>query len=298
MKTTGFGNKVFDTVNFTLVLLLCLMIVLPFWYMFVLSVSDPFKVGMKEVALIPQGVNFKSYMAVLQENQIVNAYWNSIRYTVVGTFMVIVVACLTAYPLALQRFGSRKAITILFTITMFFSGGMIPTFMLIRGLGMLDTIWAVTLPAVFGFWNIIILRTNFQSLPRELFESAYMDGANDWRILFQIVIPLSGPILATLTLFASVGFWNAFFAPLLYLTSPEMHPLTIILRRVLVANEVLSSEAINSANSLVMDPIADAGRTTSIRMATVFVTIGPIVLIYPFVQRYFVKGILVGSVKG
>jgi putative aldouronate transport system permease protein len=144
----------------------------------------------------------------------------------------------------------------------------------------------------------VILRTNFQSMPQELYESAFIDGANDWQILFKIVIPLSKAILATISLFASVGLWNAYFAPLMYLTSSDMQPLTIILRRILVANEVLSQGALDQANMQEIDPVASAGRMISIRMATIFVTIGPIVLIYPFVQKYFVKGTLVGSIKG
>ncbi|MHA6482914.1 carbohydrate ABC transporter permease [Paenibacillus sp. strain BS8-2] len=298
MKNTGFGNRLFDGLNVFVLSVLTLSIILPFVYMFAISVSNPVEVGNSRVYFIPKGLNLESYLVVLRDSQIVQAYWNSIRYTVLGTLFILIIGCLTAYPLSVARFKARHALTVLFTITMFFSGGLIPTFMLIKNLGMLDTIWAIIVPVAFSFWNIVILRTNFQSMPKELFESAFIDGANDWQILLKIVLPLSKAILATIALFASVGLWNAYFAPLMYLTSTDLQPLTIILRRVLVANEVLSQGALDQANLLELDPVAASGRMTSIRMATIFVTIGPIVLIYPFVQKYFVKGALVGSIKG
>ncbi|MCU6795990.1 MULTISPECIES: carbohydrate ABC transporter permease [Paenibacillus] len=298
MKNTGLANRLFDISNFTVLMLLSLSIVLPFVYMLSISLSNPVQVGLYQVGLIPRGFNWKSYETVFQDNQILLSYWNSVRYTMLGTVLVLLIGCLTAYPLSVNRFKARRPLSILFTFTMFFSGGLIPSFMLLKNLSLLDTIWAITLPAAFSFWNIVILRTNFQAMPQELYESAFIDGANDWQILFRIVLPLSKAILATIALFASVGLWNAYFGPLMYLTSPEMQPLTIILRRILLANEVLSQGALDQANSMEIDPVASAGRMMSIRMATIFVTIGPIVLIYPFVQKYFVQGVLVGSVKG
>jgi putative aldouronate transport system permease protein len=298
LKNTGLANRLFDISNFTVLMLLSLSIVLPFVYMLSISLSNPVQVGLYQVGLIPRGFNWKSYETVFQDNQILLSYWNSVRYTMLGTVLVLLIGCLTAYPLSVNRFKARRPLSILFTFTMFFSGGLIPSFMLLKNMSLLDTIWAITLPAAFSFWNIVILRTNFQAMPQELYESAFIDGANDWQILFRIVLPLSKAILATIALFASVGLWNAYFGPLMYLTSPEMQPLTIILRRILLANEVLSQGALDQANSMEIDPVASAGRMMSIRMATIFVTIGPIVLIYPFVQKYFVQGVLVGSVKG
>ncbi|MBO9606171.1 MAG: carbohydrate ABC transporter permease [Paenibacillaceae bacterium] len=297
MKNSGFANRLFDAANYLLLILLTLSILVPFVYMFSISVSAPLPIANHQIGLLPKGINWQSYAAVFHDNQIVNAYWNSIRYTALGTFLVLAIGSLTAYPLSLRRFKARTALTLYFTVTMFVSGGLIPAFLNIKSLGMLDTIWAIALPSAFGFWNIIILRTNFQGIPQELYESAFMDGANDWHIFTRIVLPLSKAILATISLFASVGFWNAYFGPLMYLTSPDMQPLTIILRRILIANEVLSSDAVDNANSM-FDAAAFLGRTEGIRMATIFVTIGPIVLVYPFIQKYFVKGVLVGSIKG
>ncbi|WP_135549325.1 carbohydrate ABC transporter permease [Paenibacillus cymbidii] len=297
MKNTGFANRLFDIFNYGALSLLTLAILLPFVYMLSISISDPIAIGAQKVGLLPAGVNFGSYKAVFHDNQIVTAYWNSIRYTVTGTFLVLAIGCITAYPLSLKRFKGRTVITIYFTVTMFVSGGLIPAFMNIKSLGLLDTMWAVTLPSAFTFWNIIILRTNFQGIPNELYESAFLDGAGDWQIFTRIVLPLSKAIMATIALFASVGLWNSYFGPLLYLSSPGMQPLTIVLRRILIANEVLSVDAIDTANHST-DMASFLGRMEGIRMATIFVTIGPIVLVYPFIQKYFVKGVLVGSVKG
>lgn len=297
MRNTGFGNRTFDVLNYLLLSLFTLAILLPFVYMLAVSLSEPIAIARQNVRLLPVGVNFDSYRAVFNDNLIVSAYWNSIRYTVVGTAIVLAVGCLTAYPLSLRRFKLRTALTIYFTVTMFVSGGLIPAFLNMRDLGLLDSIWAITLPGAFTFWNIIILRTNFQGIPQELFESAFMDGANDWTIFTRIVLPLSKAILATIGLFASVGLWNAYFGPLIYLSSPDMQPLPILLRRILIANEVLSNDAVDMANQS-SNPAMFLGRTEGIRMATVFVTMGPIILIYPFIQKYFVKGALVGSIKG
>lgn len=295
MRYYGWSSRLFEALNYTLVGLMAVSVLLPFLYMFVISVSDPLAVGRSEVVLWPKGFQFESYAQVFQNKDIVISYWNSIRYTVVGTLSVLVIGCLTAYPLTVKEFKPRKFLIVLFTITMFFNGGLIPSFLVMKSIGLLDTIWVVTLPAAFSFWYIILLRTNFQALPKELYESAFIDGANDLQILLRVVIPLSKPILATVALFASVGLWNNFFGPLIYLNSPDMQPLTILLRRILIANESFNDTMM--AGNL-GDPVLTLGRTMSVRMATVFVTIGPIVLVYPFVQKYFVKGALVGSVKG
>ncbi|MBO9605573.1 MAG: carbohydrate ABC transporter permease [Paenibacillaceae bacterium] len=293
MRNAGFGNRAFDAVNYIALTLLGIVILFPFVYLFNLSVSGPMPVSNRDVYLWPVEFNLESYRRVFAEPLILSAYWNSIRYTIVGTFLVLLVGCLTAYPLSSKRLLLRRPIVIMMTFTMFFGGGLIPSFLLMKGLGMLNTMWVLVVPGAFSFWNILLLRTNFQSLPEELFESARIDGANDWHILLRIVVPLSKPILATIALFAAVGQWNAFFGPLIFLRSDDMYPLTILLRRVLITQEVLDDAA-----QVTADPRYRLGANTSIQMATIFVTVGPIVLLYPFLQRYFVKGALVGSVKG
>ena len=289
------GDKAFNVLNAVVLGILMLLFVLPFVYMFSISISDPELVGKYKVGLFPQGINFEAYKTLLNTKSLFVSYYNSIRYALIGTVFSLTIAFLTAYPLSLKRFRYRTPFALFFTFTMFFSGGLIPTFLLYQNLRLIDTLWVIVLPGAFSFWNIILVRTNFQAIPYELFESAYIDGANDWSILFRIVLPLSKAILATIALFASVGLWNSFFPPMMYLNSADMQPLTILLRRMLIANEVFSETDVRSD---IVDPLIYSGQIVSLRMATIFVTIGPIILVYPFVQKYFVKGVMIGSVKG
>ncbi|MCK9479640.1 MAG: carbohydrate ABC transporter permease [Firmicutes bacterium] len=291
------GSKAFDVANYIILSLLVASIAYPFIYMFSVSVSDAREVALFNVKFLPKGLQWEAYKTVFNQRETVRSYWNSILYTSVGTCLAVLFSSFAAYPLSRKKFKARSIFIIIFTITMFFNGGIIPGFLNIQRLGLINTLWAIVLPPAFAMRNIILIRTNFQQVPESLIESAYLDGANDWYILFKIVLPLSKAILATIAVFASVGLWNSYFPPLLYLTSSEKAPLTIILRRILVANEVLQS-----GQDMFMDSrsnsIAYQGKVMSIRMATIFVTIGPIVLIYPFVQKYFVKGVMIGSLKG
>ncbi len=295
LNDKSLGARVFSIVNAVLLGFVVLLFVLPFIYIFSISISDPASVARSEVGLFPTGINFVAYQRILETKDLFISYYNSIRYAVFGTIFALFIACITAYPLSLGRLKYRKPITLFFTFTMFFSGGMIPTFLLYSDLKLIDTMWVMILPAAFSFWNIILMRSNFQSIPAELYESAYLDGANDWVILFRIVIPLSKAIIATICLFVAVAQWNAYFPALMYLNSPNMQPLTIFLRRLLVANEIFADTDVRAD---ILDPIAFAGRASSMKMAAIFITIGPIVLVYPFIQKYFVKGIMVGSIKG
>jgi putative aldouronate transport system permease protein len=190
------------------------------------------------------------------------------------------------------------AITAIFAITMFFSGGLIPTFLVVKGLRMLDTIWAIIVPGAFGMWYIIIARTNFMQIPESLIESAYIDGANDWQVLFRVVLPLSKAILATLSLFVAVGYWNSFFTPLIYLNTANKMPLQIVLRQLLLSEQHTTlplSEAVREKIQLL--GMTGPGLLVSVKMATIIVGTGPIILVYPFVQKYFVRGALVGGLK-
>jgi len=270
--------------------------------MFSQSVSDYVAVGRGEITLLPKGLQWDSYKTVLGDSQVFSAYANSIYYTVVGTIIALLGDALAAYSLAHPDFKMRKFFTIMFMVTMFFSGGMIPTYLNKRNLGMLDTVWAIVLPGV-SMWNIMLMQTNFRQISGSLRESAYLDGAGDWYIFWRIYVPLSKAIFATVAVFVSVGIWNNYFSPLLYITTPSKEPLPILLRRILISNENMQSsvEAAQAATSSLSgdtDPVTYQGMMTSIKMATVFVTIGPIILVYPFAQKYFVKGVMVGSVKG
>ncbi|MGQ9630928.1 MAG: carbohydrate ABC transporter permease [bacterium] len=293
----SFGSWIFDIANYLFLSFVLFVTLYPFLYVFFVSISDPAAVSRGEVGILPMGFQLATYTIVLRNQMIARAYLNTILYTVFGTFLTLLITCLTAYPLSQTRLRGRKVITVIYAITMFFSGGLIPTFLVVKNLRMVDTIWAIIIPWSFGTWYIIIARTNFMRLPESLIESAYIDGANDWQVLFHVVLPLSKAILATLTLFIAVGFWNNFFTPLIYLNSANKMPLQIVLRQLLMFDQ----NTIQGLPGIVREKLSGMtgpGLLISINMATIIVATGPIILIYPFVQKYFVKGVLVGAIKG
>lgn len=299
MHETAVRDRIFNAANITFLVLLSGTILYPFVYIFSVSVSDPLAISRGEVTFLPVGFQLDAYRNIISKS-LGRAYFNTIYYSVVGTVLTLLFSVLGAYPLSRPRFRGKAFFTLVFTITMFFSGGLIPNFFLIKSLGMLDTVLAITLPGAFGFWNIIILRTNFQQLPESLTESATIDGAGDWLVLRKIVLPLSKPILATVSLWSVIGMWNNYFGPLIYLQSPAREPLTIFLRRVLVSRfvEDLTSVSRTLASRGSEASLMKEGLMRAMRMATILVTIGPIILVYPFIQKYFVKGTLIGSLKG
>lgn len=299
IKDRSMQSKFMDIFTLVVCTLFLLAVLYPFVYMFSVSISDPVAVAKGQVNFIPVGNSFDSYKMVFNDNQLVVSYKNSIVYTCIGTTLTLLFNSLAAYALSRPNFYAKNFFVTVFTVTMFFSGGMIPAYLNIVNLGLLNTMWAVILPAV-GMWNIVLIRTNFQQLPSGLVESAYIDGANDWVIWYKIVMPLSKAILATVAIFASVGYWNNYFGPLLYLNDNDKMTLPIILRRILISKESMMSaeqaEMVSIADG--SNSLASQGLVEQLRMATIFVTIGPIVLVYPFAQRYFVKGVMIGSIKG
>lgn len=298
LKSSSISSKIFDLCNYLFMILLAFCILYPYIYMFSISISDPTQVALLNVKFLPKGFTLNAYLTVLKDKEVLNSYYNSIVYTTFGTILTILFSSLSGYVLSSRKFRAQKFFSIVFVIPMVFSGGMIPTYLNMANLNLIDTIWAIVLPPAFGMWYITLMRSSFATIPESLSESAFLDGANDWKIYYRIIMPLSKPIIATIAIFASVQYWNAYFPPLLYLTSPQKMPLSILLRRILVANEILSgaqdqAQSVSSSNSL-----AFMGQIISLRMATIFLTIGPIVLVYPFAQKYFINGITVGAVKG
>lgn len=290
------GSVVFDICNYSFMFLLTLIFLYPLVYVLSVSMSSPMAISLGKVKLFPVDINFLAYDTVLKDSQIWLAYFNTIYYSIAGTLVTLLLTSITAYPLSLKSFYGRGPITIYFTITMFISGGMIPSYILIRNLGLMDTIWAIILPGALGVWNIVVIRTNFQGVPESLRESALIDGAGNWRILFAIIIPLSKPILVTIGMFTMVLQWNNFYAPLLYLSSPNKLTLQMLLRA-LIVNGTLRTPTMETqfAN---MKGVGTAGFIEAIKMTAIIISIGPIILVYPAAQRFFVKGVLVGSVKG
>ncbi|NLC67567.1 MAG: carbohydrate ABC transporter permease [Clostridiaceae bacterium] len=293
----GFGSHVFDIFNHSFMVILMLTMIYPFWYILCVSVSNYEDVALGRIKLFPRGIHFSAYKLLLSANDIPLAFKNSVVYTVVGTFIVLFISTMTAYVLEQQYLPYRKFVIVLFTMTMFIPGGMIPSFLLIKNLGMYNTMWAIVLPGAFGVWNILIIRSNIRaSVPKELIDSAYIDGASDWRIYFTIVLPLIKPILATIGLFVAVDRWNDFFGPLIYLNDSNKYPLQIILRKILITGE--TAKYWEKAAGPLAQSRQGIGFFETLKMATIIITIWPILLVYPFIQKYFVKGVLVGSLKG
>ena len=273
--------------------LMTLIMLYPFLHVISLSLSDPKLITRGLVSWYPQGINAEGYKLILGSSQLWVGYKNTIIYAGLGTFFTLFFTSLMAYPLAIRDFVGRKFITIYLTITMFFGGGMIPTYLLIRNLKMINTIWVMVIPGCISAWNVIIFRSFFQGISGELRESAYLDGANDITILFRIILPLSKALLATFGLFSIVGHWNSWFSALIYLNEESMYPVQMVLRRILFI-----SNASETSDLAAMRIAQKQVHSKNIQMAAIVVTITPILCIYPFIQKHFTKGVLMGSLKG
>ncbi|WP_020615080.1 carbohydrate ABC transporter permease [Paenibacillus daejeonensis] len=276
----------------TIVLLIVVVITLyPFVHMLAVSLSGDVYVMRNQVSIFPKGLNFKMYEIVLGDPKIWTAYKNTLVYTVLGTLIAMVVTSMGAYALSRPNMAFRTPLTMIIVFTMFFSGGMIPTFLVVRSLGLVDTLWGMVLPGAVSTWNLILMRTFFSGIPRELEESGRMDGLNDIGIFLRIIVPLSKASFATIALFYAVGLWNNFIFPLLYLRSQDMFPLQVLLRNLVLAGSVSSGDVtrIGGDNQIVEE---------SLKFATIMVSTLPILIVYPFIQKYFVKGAMIGAVKG
>ena len=265
----------------------------PFVFVLSMSISDPVAVVRREVFLFPKGFSLDAYRTVLNDPVVLRSYYNTIWYTGVGTALNLVFTVMAAYPLSKRNFSARSVLMFLFVFTMFFSGGLIPLFVLVVKLGLYATRWAIVIPTLIATFNLIICRTFFQTLPEDLFECARIEGAGEWRIVWKIVLPLSKPIIAVLVLFYGVNHWNSFFPALLYLPKAELQPIQIYLRRVLIQ---ASPEAVQQFETGEQGEGVMA--MVQIKFAVMIVAVLPILLLYPFLQRYFVKGVLIGALKG
>ncbi len=290
MKETR-GDKIFRVVVAIILLFVNIIMLYPFILVISLSISDPQAVLRGEVVFLPVGFSTEAYNKMITTPNFWMSYKNTIIYAVVGTVITLALTSLTAFPLSVAKFRSRKYLNLYYMITMFVYGGMIPTFLVIRSLHIIDTLWAMVLPGALSAYNIMIFRSFFQGIPDSLHESAYIDGANDWRVLFSIILPLSKPVLATIALFTMVRHWNSFFNALLYLNSPDKYPLQMILRNILIGAEQLDKDS-------GFEDFAKRSVTEALKAASIIITTLPVICIYPFIQRYFVKGVMIGSVKG
>ena len=292
IKEGGVSRKVFVVFNYVFLFLMMIVTLYPLWLQLITSISHGLEVMKGGVTLLPRKVTFETYKTIVR-GELFMYMKNTVLYTVVGTTINLVMSCLCAYPHARKSFSGRKFFTMMVTITMFFSGGMVPMYLTVKQLGMMDTIWALVLPGAISTYNMIVIRTAFQSIPESLIESAQLDGANDLVILWKIVVPLSKATLATMLLFYSVTHWNSYFDAMLYINKKTMYPLQIMLRNMLIGGLFNEETAIAGANA---DSFAVTDAT--LRSAAIIVTTLPILIVYPFVQRYFVKGVMIGGVKG
>jgi len=287
-------DMIFTIFSYSFLMFCLLIVIYPLIYIVSSSFSSTDAVTSGRVWLLPVEPSLLGYKAVFKNSQILTGYANSLFYTVAGTVINIVLTVMAGYPLSRRDFFGRGAIMAIFTFTMLFSGGMIPTYILVQKLGMIDSRWAMLIPQALGVWNVIIARTFFMStIPDELYEAAQLDGCSDIRFLLKIVLPLSTAILSVLALFYAVGNWNSYFNALLYLRDPDKFPLQIVLRNILILNKSKSEMLDN------VDMMNQAkGLEELLKYALIVVASVPVLMIYPFVQKYFVKGIMIGSLKG
>ena len=270
------------------------IMIYPLLNILAISLSSTDFINAGQITWYPKGFNIRGYQVIFNASSFFTAYKNSILYAAVGTFITLMLCSLLAYPLSMPNLVHRKFISIFLAITMFFYGGLIPTYLVIKGLGMINTFLVMVLPASVPAYYVFVFRTFFQGLPVELRESAFMDGANDFIILFRIILPLSKPLLSTFALFSIVAHWNRWFEALIYLKDSKRFPVQLLLRRILIdASDLFSS--LGRQNLLVYDWTKVSPK--NIQMASVFVVMFPILLVYPFIQRYFIKGALVGAIK-
>lgn len=285
------GDYVFEIVNIILISLLGFVCLYPIIYVFSSSISNTEAVMRGDVWLFPVGFSISSYERIFKTASIWNYYYNSIWYTVVGTLFNVIATILLAYPLSKSYFVLRKQLTFLVIFTMFFSGGLIPTFLLVSDIGLYGTRWVMVFIGLINTYNMILARTFFHSLPEELFENARIEGATELRIIKDIAIPLSKPIIAVLVLYYGVAHWNTYLNALIYLPKVELQPIQVLLRRVVLQNSMDMMEYTE------IDPDAEI-ISNQIKYAVIFFSMAPILCLYPFLQKHFVKGVMIGALKG
>lgn len=294
-KLHGLSDRTSDIILVVLCLVIVLLVAYPLYYVLVASVSNPYDVYAGKTFLLPSGFTMDGYKAVFADNSIVTGYLNSIKYTVVGTIFSVVMVYLTAYPLSVKDLPGRKVISIFFIITMYFGGGLIPTYLVVKETGLMDSMWALIIPGGVAVSNMIIVRNFFEhSIPREMIESAEIDGASKWTTFIKIIVPLSRSIMAVMVVFSMVAYWNDWFTALIYLPGQENAPLPLVLRNILIKSSASASQA-----STISGGYAELNKLTEmIKFSSIIVAAAPMLVIYPFVQKYFEKGFMAGAVKG
>lgn len=292
MRKKTFGDIGLDAVVYATLLLMALTTLLPFANVLSKAVSQEWAVVSGKVGVFPVGFQLETMKFVVTSSQFIRSFSVSVIVTVGGTLLSLLLTAITAYPLSKRHLPGISSVMVLFIFTMLFNGGIIPNYLLIRYLGLMNSLWALVLPALINVFNLLVIKSYYETLPDSLEESARMDGAKNFTILFRILLPLSGPVLATIALFYAVYYWNDYFHPMLYINSPSLKPLQLYLRDIVMDANSVSAGIDRSADDLMN--VSPEG----VRAATVIASTIPILLVYPYLQKYFIKGVLIGSVKG
>ena len=286
------GSRLYTVLNTCLLILLTALFLYPMWYVLVGSFSDPFQLFISnDILILPKGFSLKGYEQVFKNPNILRGYLNTLFYLVVGTAANLLATSLGAYVLSRSQLMLKRVFTLMVVFTMYFSGGLIPTFLVVKNLGLYDSRLALILPALVGTWNMIVMRTSFKALPASIEESARIDGANDFVVLFRIILPCAKATVAVIILYYAVGYWNNWFSAMIYLKDKNKYPLQLFLREILLANTSngATAEGFEESDMLYLEDL--------VRYATIIVSTLPILCAYPFCQKYFMKGVMMGSVK-
>jgi putative aldouronate transport system permease protein len=286
-------DKIFDFFLYTISTIIVIVMLYPMYFIVIASFSNPADVSAGNIVLLPKGITFKGYQKLLEYSQLWVGYKNTILYAALGTVISLVVNVPTAYALSRKDLCGRKLFTVFYLIPMFFTGGLIPTYLIVKDFGLLDNFWVMVLPFSVITYYIIVARTFFNnSIPGDLWEAAQIDGCGNLGFFFQIVIPLSKAVLAVIALWTAVGQWNSYFNALIYLRNPDLQPLQLVLRNILISNQTISSMSTGAA-AVEAKQMADL-----IKYAIIVVSSAPIMCMYPFVQKHFNQGVMLGSLKG
>ena len=288
------GDKAFTIINYAFLAIIFVVIAYPLLYVVAASFSDPQAVVRGDVVLLPVNPTLRGYKAVFQNGKIMTGFLNSFIYLFAGTALNLVMTMLCAYPLSRKEFRARGFLSMFFVFTMYFSGGMVPSYILVNKLGLLNTRWAMIIPTAMSTYNMIICRTYIvNSIPDELYEASQMDGCSPFRYLLSVVTPLSKPILAVLPLYYGVAKWNDYFNAMLYLYKDDLQPLTIVMKEILIMSQVDMTKVTDASAVSKLQ-----GMSELLKYSTIVVASLPVMLLYPFVQKYLVKGVMIGAVKG
>lgn len=292
------SDIIFDTVIFIVLTFILLLVAYPLYFIIISSFSSPDKVASGQVIFYPKGFNLNGYKEVFKNSQVVRGFLNSLIYTTVGTCINLLLTIPTAYALSRKKFHGRNFVTIFYMITMFIGGGMIPTYLVVQKMGMLDSMWALVIPGAISVYNMIVARTFFQqNISEELYEAAELDGCGHGKFFFSIALPLSKAIIAIMVLYYGVGHWNSYFGALLYMQTESKYPLQLVLRSILVQNEAQLNQVITSAAQQEA-MIARRELTELMKYSLIIISSIPVLVLYPFIQKHFTKGVMLGSVKG